>query len=351
MFKKNKILSLIYVMIGFGLILGLAACAAEPLEVEETISEPEIETTMPAVIESPEPSPTPDLPPTVLLVADGEFSSFGYTQTLSLLESLTEDSELSLLVLDAITPEVITPNVQVVIGVGSNLDLNALAANSPGVSFAAIDNPDAIVGNNLSVIGDPTNANRQQAFMAGYLSALISSDYKITALIPSDNPAQDLLGESFVVGGRFYCGICQPLYPPYNAFPQWEAMTSELGEEGFRPVITGLYNKGVDVVYVHGELVTPDLIAYLEELGMKVVSDRSPETRRDNWVGTIKLDPAPALELLWPDLLAGAPGVRIPAEIVLTDSELGLLSEGRYRLFKEMAEDLQEGMISLEIVP
>lgn len=351
MFKTNKILSIIFLMIGFGLILGLAACAAEPPGVEVPISEPEIETEMPAVIEPPEPSPTPDLPPTVLLVADGEFSSFGYTQTLSLLESLTDDSELSLVVLEAITPELITPNVQVVIGVGSNLDLNGFAANSPGVSFVAIENPNAIVGNNLSVVGDPTSAIRQQAFLAGYLSAMISNDYKVAALISVDHETHELIAESYVVGARFYCGICQPLYPPYNAFPQWQGLAPESGEEGFRPVIDNFDNMGVEVVYVHSKLVSPDLLSYLEDLGMKVVSDQSPEFLRDNWVGTINLDPAPALELLWPDLLAGAPGVSIPAEIILTDSESGLVSEGRYRLLKEMADDLQAGLISFEIIP
>jgi hypothetical protein len=116
-------------------------------------------------------------------------------------------------------------------------------------------------------------------------------------------------------------------------------------------VVNSLDNKGVEIVYVHGELVSPDLLGILEELGMKVLSDQPPDVVRGNWVGTLTIDPVPALEDLWPGLIAGGPGVSIPAAITLTDTEMGLVSEGRFRLFEEMAADLQAGLVSIGIVP
>jgi hypothetical protein len=201
------------------------------------------------------------------------------------------------------------------------------------------------------VIGDLLNDARQQAFMAGYLSALISSDNKIAALIPEGNPSRDLLAESYVVGARFFCGLCQPIFPPYNAFPQWEALPSSLRDNEFRPTVNKYSNIGVDVVYVHGDLISPELLAYLDELDIKVVSDRAPDIQRSNWVGTITADPTPALEALWPDLFMAAPGKRMSSAIVLTDRETGLVSEGRYRLFETMVAEIQAGLVSVEITP
>jgi hypothetical protein len=351
MIKTKYYFSTICLLIGLVVISGLTACTPEVPEVEAPITETEIETVVPEPTAIQETPVVEDMTPSVLLVSDGEVASFIYSQTLTSLESLTTDSAKRMVVLDMLAPEMITPDVQVVVGVGANLNLNRLAVNWPGVAFLVIGDPTATVANNVSVIGDPGTEIRQKAFMAGYLSALISSDNKIAALIHSDNPEHDLLGESFVVGGRFYCGLCQPLYPPYNVFPQWEAVISEPGGGGYRPLVNSLASNGVEIVYVHGELVSPDLLSILEELGMKVVSDQPPDIVRGNWVGTLTIDPVPALENLWPDLVAGGPGVSISAAITLTDAEMGLVSEGRYRLFEEMAADLQAGLVSIGIVP
>jgi hypothetical protein len=229
--------------------------------------------------------------------------------------------------------------------------LNTLASNAPNISFVAIGDPAAVVAANLSVIGDQLNDARQRAFMAGYLSALISSDNKVVALIADENPSRDLLVESYLVGVRFFCGLCQPLYPPYNPFPQWEALSSDVVGERYQLVVDNLTNMAVEVVYVHGELISPELLAYLEESGMKVVSDRAPDIQRSNWVGTVISNPMPALDALWPALLMAAPGKQMSSEIMLTDREAGLVSEGRYRLFEIMVADLQAGLVSLEITP
>lgn len=351
MVKLKIPLKLISWMIGFVLIFGLVACTPEAPVVDDPVSEPEIETEVPVIIETQAASPTPDLPPTVLMVSGVGVDPSLRSKTQLMVESLATDSGMNLVVLEEIRPELITPEVQVVIGLGPNLDLNGIAANTPAVSFVAIGDPNATVADNLSVIGDPLVEMRQQAFMAGYLSALISQDNKIAAIFASDDPASDLLVESYVVGARFLCGICQPLFPPYNPFPQWETLPTASTDDAFRPVINNFYNIGVEVIYVHGALATPELLAYIQDYGIKVISDRTPETLINNWIGTVTSDPTSALDALWAGLISGAPGVPSPAAIILTDAELGLVSEGRYRLFEDMVADLQAGLVSVEITP
>lgn len=342
-------------LLGLVLILALAACTPGVAESEDPT--PEVETATP-VIEVPQIEATqadPVSPPTALFVSlesrDAGFNPAIISQLENRLETLSAESGLELVVLDTISPEAITTEVQVVIGVGANHDLNGLAAGFPGVQFLAIGDPGASIADNLSVIGDPSNEIRQKAFIAGYATALISVDFKIAGLIPADVPDPELVGQSFVIGGRHYCGICQPLFPPYNAFPQWETMTAEPGQDGFRPAINRLENIGVDVVYVHGDLAAADLLDYLEELGINVVSNRHPDRIRNNWVGTVSIDLLPALEVVWSDLVAGNPGVQISGMIRVLDTENGLLSAGRLRFLEEVAEELQAGMISFENVP
>ena len=351
MFIRKHKLSLNLLLLGLVVILVLAACTPGVAETETPTPETEIEApaTEEPQIEATEEDPVG--PPTALFVSDSGFDLAIISRLENRLETLSAESGLELVVLDTISPEAIATEVQVVIGVGASHDLNALAAEFPGVQFLVIGDPGASVAGNLSIIGDSSRDINQKAFIAGYATALISVDYKIAGLIPADIPDPELLGRSFVIGGRYYCGICQPLFPPYNAFPQWETMTAEPGQDGFRPVINRLENIGVDVVYVHGDLATADLLDYLEEMGINVVSNRHPDRIRNNWVGTVSIDPLPALEVVWSDLVAGNPGVQIPGMIRVLDTENGLLSAGRLRFLEEVAEELQAGMISFENVP
>ncbi len=352
MFKGSDNFSIKFVLLfGLVLVLALAACTPGITETEEPITAPETETPATEAPEIQETPLAPVGPPTVLIVSGDGYDRSVFSRLESLVEAKAADAGLQLVVLEGITPEMITPEVQVVIGVGANLDINGLAMSSPAVQFLAIGDATTNVANNVSLIGDPANDMRQQAFIASYLTALVSRDYKIAALLPSDHPDLDVLGESYILGGRYYCGICQPLFPPYNAFPQWRGLDSEPGEGAFRPMLTNLFDIGVDVVYVHQDLAEPDLFVYLNELGIKAIGDRSPDMLRNNWVATVTVDPVPALQELWPDLLAGNPGVQKSAGIRLIDVEMGLISEGRIRFFNEVAAELQAGMIAIEIVP
>jgi hypothetical protein len=349
MFKQIKFRNLIIATAATFLILfGLAACTPKSPVVEPPPVSPETETAAPTATDMPAASPTPEAEPKVLLVLGTDADPYDRVQTQTLLESLTAEAALDLVVLEMLTPEMITPEVEAVIGVGTNLDINGLALGAPNISFAVLGDPSATVADNVSVIGDPLDELRQKAFLAGYISAVISTDNKIVAFVNAESETRELVSESYELGARFYCGICHPVYPPYNPFPQWEALSPESINDGFRPIVNNYFNIGVEIVFVQGEAASPALLAYFEELGMKVIGDQSPDVPRSNWVATITTDPSPALERLWPDLIYGAVGVQIPSTLVLVDTDMGLISEGRYRLIEGMIAELQTGMVSVE---
>jgi len=333
------------------LIAGLIAC--KPGEtiatdvIDETTTVPEF--TQDAT-DTPTTTPLLEVPAVLLIVSDGA-DPYVAAQVQMALETLAPESELSLVVAESLAEELITPNIRVVVGVGEGVDLTQTAAIHPETVFVAIDQSGGSPTENLSVIGDSSIGLQRQTFMAGYLAALMTSDFKAAVLAPSDSEDTDTIINTFVIGARFFCGNCQPKYPPYNAFPQWELIASGDAVDGYQPAIDSLIAKGVEVIYVHHSVASRELLTALEDAGVKVISDQSPDFPRSNWVGTVTLDPAVALTALWPDLLSGSAGVQIPGAVVLMDRDLGLVSEGRYRLFAEMVADLQSGLVSTEFVP
>lgn len=333
------------------LIAGLIACKPGETIATDVIEET---TTVPELTQdaTDTPTTTPLLEePAVLLIVSGSADPYAAAQVQMALETLAPESELALVIRESLAEELITPNIRVVVGVGEGVDLTQTAANNPETVFVGIDQPGVSPTENLSVIGDPSVDLQQQTFMAGYLAALMTSDYKVAVLAPSDSDDTDKIINTFVIGARFFCGNCQPKHPPYHAFPQWEMIASGDAADGYQHAIDSLLAKGVEVIYVHHTVASRELLTALEDAGVKVIGDQSPDFPRSNWAGTVTLDPSAALITLWPDLLSGSAGVQVPGAVALTDRDLGLVSDGRYRLFAEMVADLQSGLVLTEFVP
>lgn len=338
-------------ILGVFLALAVVACTPDSPGDITLVTE-----TVPVVIEPVEVAPTPTEPDAVertkvLLVDSGDADPGLLSQTWATLEQLATESGLTLEVREGPIQEGDLEDVLVLVAVGSGLDVSALAAAAPEVTFVAVDRPGISPTSNVSVIEDPFVDAHRKAFMAGYLVALMSSDNKMGAMIPSDLENRDTMIESFITGARFYCGICRPQYPPYGTFPQIETLASGNDTQGVQAVINNFDVIGIDVVYVHGELATTEVLTYIAEHDIKVIGDSSPDIIRNNWVGTLTADPGPALMALWPDLLSGSGGVQMSALASLTDLEADLLSTARYRLFAETAADLALGLISISPAP
>ena len=116
-------------------------------------------------------------------------------------------------------------------------------------------------------------------------------------------------------------------------------------------MIDGLVNYGVEVLFISDVLASSELVSYVASLGVMVISDGDTDLARNNWVGTVTVDLGAALVDLWPSLISNPEGVQIPGVIILTNTDAGLVSEGRRRLFDEMAADLQVGLVSPITIP
>lgn len=296
---------------------------------------------------------SPVLPeePAVILIVGAEADEDRLLSTRSALETLLAGSGYSYEVHDGFPSNLVTPNLRVVVGVGLGSDLAGFAAQNPSIQFIAVDTVGVTPTTNLSVVGDPVEEARRLAFMAGYLAALTSTDYKAGALIPGDEENSDDLAESFVIGARFFCGLCLPKYPPFNRFPQWDTLPLENAADGFEPAVDNLVNLGVENLYLHHSLLSPEILTYLSETGIRLISDGQPDVLRGNWMGTLIVNPGPGLMAIWSDVFSGTGGFKQPGSIQLEDLDAGWVSEGRYFLFEETLGDLEAGLISIEAAP
>ncbi len=331
------------------MVLSISACSpGQPMVTETPVVMTEDEPGSVTTEEPRTPTETPSAPDVLLVISPTAEGSL-VSRLTDALESLVSERDLAFESVDGLSPDILTGTVQIVVAVGSDLSVAEAAGSHPEIQFVAIGDPQTAPAQNLSVIASGADDQVDRAFMAGYLAALVSNDHKVAALFPEDKTSVRV--DAYLNGARFYCGICRPLYPPYNVFPYVQYLPAENASDGFQPVVDSLALYGVEVLYIPNSLATPELLSYLAELGVKVVGDQSPDMPRNNWVGTVMTDPVPALISLWDTLFTENSGSLFPTQITVSDTEAGLLSEGRKRLFDEIAEDLLAGLISVEPVP
>ncbi len=331
-------------------LIGLTACQTETKTTEPAIGTTEPVQVTEEITATVTPTPTKGLSG-VILVASPDADPVSQSQIQAALTRLVSEEELETLNLESFAGEMITPAVKIVIGVGPGLNMVNLAASNPETAFVLVDDPDAIPSANLTVIGDPVVEIQHQYFLAGYLSALISEDYKAAVLIPANDENGNTMINSFMVGTEFFCGVCNPLHPPYNDFPYWQTLSLENALSGFEPVIDSLVIYGVEVLFIPEVLASSELLSYVGTLGLKVVSDGPPDMARNNWVGSVMVDKGEALVELWPHLISRSEGVQVPGVLSLSNMEAGLVSAGRLSLFEEMVADLSAGLISPISIP
>lgn len=239
----------------------------EPVEVENTLTP-----TQPEIVERTK----------VLLVHNPDIDSVSVSRIQTALDQLAAESALTLEVREGAIQDGELEDVIVLVALGSGLDVSGLAVNAPQVSFVVIDNPDVSPASNITVIEDPIIDGQRRSFMLGYLVALVASDNKMAVMFPLEIENRDVLIESFVAGARFFCGICRPQYPPYGNFPEVHFITSGNGPQGYQPVVDNFVITGIDIVYVHGDLASVELLTYLAERNIKVIGDSTPDMIGNN---------------------------------------------------------------------
>jgi hypothetical protein len=313
----------------------------------------------PTAVATPIPtaSVTPTSMPLVILLVPADMPQAESDRYQTLVYDLARTNGMRFQVRNALTPADLAfegSSLKVVIVLPPGPDLAALTAAAPGVQFLAVGIPDLAPATNLSSIGASGVPVDQQAFLAGYIAGLVAPEWKVGVLYQKDTPGGEAAKVAFTNGFYFYCGSCRnPLFPqPAGIYPVTVGIPTDAPLSAYNGHADILYQNIVKVAYVYPEIATPDLLSYMAQRDMLLISQTMPgQDIRPNWIASIQPDLTSALQSIFPDLVAGKGGKVAPTPLFITDVNPDLLSEAKLRLAQEILDGLQNGTIGTGVNP
>lgn len=324
------------ILLAVALLLG--ACGQET---------PQVPTIVPSETPSPvpTPSPTPNTSLAILVIPpdmDKELSDL-YQKTVY---DLAQASGFRFQVRNTLSAvDVADQTLKVVIALPPDPGIAALAAAAPHTQFMTINMPDVAAGGNISVLANSANLD-MSAFLAGYVSAMLTEEYKIGMIIPKDNAEAQRSLVAFYNGMIYYCGLCRPFYFSEWTYPQYIEIPSDADPSTYNAYADVLIlQRKVGMIYVYPDVVTNDLLTYIGTTGVWSIADGLPLQRPAGFVMAMQPDTIKAIQAAWPNLVAGVGGVNVQSPLGLTGVDSALLTPGKQRLVEQVLLDLVEGRI------
>ena len=297
----------------------------------------------------PQASPTPSSRQ-VLLVAP-ESADPGLTMELqAVLEELATAGQLRFQTVPSISADQLTADIALVVAIPPDPGLNELAASDTGIQFLGVNIPGLQATANLSAIGPDGARPDQLGFLAGYIAAVVTPEWRVGALTVSDSEAGRAARDGFLNGVVFFCGLCQQIYPPYNKYPLYAELPGSASSAEWQSAAETLIEQAVGTVYIAPGAEQEALVNYLVTAGVNVIGNYPPPPgSQERWVASIGVDYPAALRAAWPELIAGQAVGQLAVQPVISSPNPEIFSPGRQLAVQEILPDLQEGYIDTGI--
>jgi hypothetical protein len=291
------------------------------------------------------------LPPTVVLVVPAGTDARLKASFHALLAELASGSGLRVKEQASLIASDLDSSIKIAIILPPFTGLGDLTAKAPQTQFVAVGISAAPASANLTLIGAADSYPDRQAFLAGYIAAIITEDWR-AGILTTDSTAGKLDADAFSNGVRYFCGLCKPYYPPFFVYPQVAQAAEPVDKSGWQAAADQLIAKGVQTVYVDPSLSSPELLQYLADAKLQIIGGATPPDQMlPLWVATLRVDPIQALRTVWDDLATGKGGQTIRLPLIVADVQSGLLNSARLRLVQETLDNLASGAINPDPVP
>ncbi|MBI9049453.1 MAG: hypothetical protein JEZ00_08535 [Anaerolineaceae bacterium] len=240
----------------------------------------------------------------------------------------------------------ISDAMKVVVVHSPNYDFSAAAASHPNTQFVVITNQALQPSENLTVI----RSNPEHIyFAAGYLSMILSDDWRGVGMIASDTVLGDAAGMAYYNGGGYFCGRCSPIVPPYLQFPLVINLPANSPAALWNSSFEGIAENRLNIVFIDGSITDAGIYTMMADHGLMMLgSGNPPDAVRDRWAATISSDLSGTLSAIWPDIQAGNSVGEIYAQLELSNVNSNLAGDGVVQFFNAMAEELEMGLIATE---
>jgi len=295
----------------------------------------------------PEPTPTIEVMPTptmaperAVLIADTATDAWTLEQATAALQELTYNSGLEFEIRSTINASEITPDIKVLVFLQHPENLGSLSNAAPGTQFIVISDQEWTPSANVNIIRSDTN---HQVFMAGYAAVMLSDNFRGAGLLTVEEPE---LKTAFVIGAKFFCGLCNSLVYPLNVYPVYKELPSTSQPSEWLAGFNELALSTIQYLYIPPQAYSADLFNALAPSGIRLVGIISPPAEAaPMWAGTLKSDGFVPLRTIWDDVLQGIGGKTVYASLQLTDTQTGFIGEGKQKLINSVIEEMQAGRI------
>jgi hypothetical protein len=334
----------------FGLVL--AACGSPAVETPLVVGAETATTTAVTAGPTETPAPTATPRPRALLFAPAGADAQQVVALTELLGELAAQAGLDFESLPALAPAELDPGLRVVVALAPDPGVAGLAAAAPQTTFLAVGISGlAPAGNLLSI--DPAGARAdQQGFLAGYLAAVVTPDWRVGVISVVDNPSGQAHRQGFLNGVQFYCGLCRPAYPPFVQYPLAGDLTSSASEAEQIAAADALIAQGVTTIYLAPGAGSTALLEYLAGQGIHLIGSAPPPAGlAEHWIATLSADWLEAVRQAWEQALGGQLAAAPELPLAIEDVNESLLSVGRQRVVEQIRDELAAGWIDTGVNP
>ncbi len=235
----------------------------------------------------------------------------------------------------------------VVVAVSPQPNIASLAQASPQTRFLAVGFSDLDTAHNLSVIPAGQELYDQQGFMAGYIAAMVTPDFRTAAIGISDDPAAQQAREGFIVGRKYFCGLCRPDHPPWE-FPLYVELPRDANAAQWQSTADVMIKKGIETFYIVPGAGSEELVQFLVDADKLILSDGTHyrEEFEDSWIASLDFDLLTSFDEYWPVFVKGDVGQEVPVPLTISAVNPENLSPGRLKNAESILQDLSQGWIT-----
>jgi hypothetical protein len=151
-----------------------------------------------------------------------------------------------------------------------------MAGTAPNTQFLGINIPGLEPGTNLSVIQDQAASPETLGFIAGYLAAVATPEWRVGLISSSDSSAGIAQRQGFINGAVFFCGLCRQTYPPYLNYPVYAEAASSANPSDWLAAADTLIDSAVQSAYIPPGVGDQSLYEYLAAAGVNLIGTSPP---------------------------------------------------------------------------
>jgi hypothetical protein len=236
--------------------------------------------------------------------------------------------------------------VKVVVAFPPDPGLAEMAAAHPQVVFISVGISGLAVEANLYQVAPQGKHPEWDGYLAGYIAAILTDDNRIGMLTEGNSVDGTAAAAGFNNGGVMYCGLCNPVYPPYTDYPYVMTLPANPQQADWQSTADAFIKSAVKTAYVYPTVSTPELLLYLAQNGMKLIgSEPAPAGLEPVWIATIQTDYSGPFTVAWGDTIAGKPAGSYPVQLKVIPTEGNGLTEGKMKWIDQVISGLIDGTL------